>query len=173
MLSLRFKFKATIIIHLPNNIIQCQDRSLEMPVYTYRCENCGVQFDESQKFVDPPMVKCPECGKKTLRKVFQPVGIVFKGSGFYSTDHRSSSGMSYAASAKADKAEGEKSTSEKSSSTEFFNEERNIHKIRIHPRPLQNQKKKRLRPPRSNQGYQYHAPQMRRFFFEKIKVRSD
>jgi putative FmdB family regulatory protein len=119
MLSLRFKFKATIIIHLQNNIIQRQDRSLEMPVYTYRCENCGVQFDESQKFVDPPMVKCPECGKKTLRKVFQPVGIVFKGSGFYSTDHRSSSGMSYAASAKADKAEGEKSTSDKSSSTDF------------------------------------------------------
>lgn len=89
-----------------------------MPVYTYRCENCGVQFDESQKFVDPPLVKCPECGKKTLRKVFQPVGIVFKGSGFYSTDHRSSSGMSYAASAKADKAETEKSSTEKSSTTE-------------------------------------------------------
>ena len=88
-----------------------------MPVYTYRCENCGVQFDESQKFVDPPLVKCPECGKKSLRKVFQPVGIVFKGSGFYATDHRSSSGMSYAASAKADKAEGEKSN-EKGSSTE-------------------------------------------------------
>lgn len=89
-----------------------------MPVYTYRCQNCGVQFDESQKFVDPPLVKCPECGKKTLRKVFQPVGIVFKGSGFYSTDHRSSSGMSYAASAKADKAESEKSTPEKSSSSD-------------------------------------------------------
>jgi putative FmdB family regulatory protein len=87
-----------------------------MPVYTYRCQNCGVQFDESQKFVDPPLVKCPECGKKTLRKVFQPVGIVFKGSGFYSTDHRSSSGMSYAASAKADRAESEKKAPEKSDS---------------------------------------------------------
>ncbi len=87
-----------------------------MPVYTYRCMNCGVQFDENQKFVDPPLVKCPECGKKTLRKVFQPVGIVFKGSGFYATDHRSSSGMSYAASAKAEKAEGEKSSSDKSTS---------------------------------------------------------
>jgi putative FmdB family regulatory protein len=80
--------------------------------------NCGVQFDENQKFVDPPLVKCPECAKKTLRKVFQPVGIVFKGSGFYATDHRSSSGMSYAAAAKADKAEGEKSTADKSSSSE-------------------------------------------------------
>lgn len=89
-----------------------------MPVYTYRCENCGVQFDENQKFVDPPLVKCPECGKKTLRKVFQPVGIVFKGSGFYATDHRSSSGMSYSASARAEKAESEKSSTEKSTGSE-------------------------------------------------------
>ena len=49
-----------------------------MPVYTYRCQNCGVQFDESQKFVDPPMVKCPECGKKTLRKVFNQLGSCSK-----------------------------------------------------------------------------------------------
>ena len=65
-----------------------------MPVYTYRCENCGVQFDKTQKFTDTPLTRCPECGKKTLRKVYQPVGIVFKGSGFYSTDHRSPSGAS-------------------------------------------------------------------------------
>ena len=65
-----------------------------MPVYTYRCENCGVQFDKSQKFTDNSLTRCPECGKKTLRKVYQPVGIVFKGSGFYSTDNRSPSGAS-------------------------------------------------------------------------------
>ena len=63
-----------------------------MPIYTYRCENCGIQFDKQQNFNDPPLIRCPECSKKTLRKVFQPVGIVFKGSGFYSTDHRSPSG---------------------------------------------------------------------------------
>jgi putative FmdB family regulatory protein len=63
-----------------------------MPVYTYRCENCGVQFDKTQKFTDQSLTRCPECGKKSLRKVYQPVGIVFKGSGFYSTDHRSPSG---------------------------------------------------------------------------------
>jgi len=79
-----------------------------MPVYTYRCENCGVQFDEAQKFTDDPLVKCPECGKKTLRKVFQPVGIVFKGSGFYATDHKSSSGLSKAGTTKAEKEGGEK-----------------------------------------------------------------
>jgi len=65
-----------------------------MPVYTYRCENCGVQFDRTQKFSESPLVICPECGKKTLRKVYTPVGIVFKGSGFYATDHRSPSGAS-------------------------------------------------------------------------------
>ena len=63
-----------------------------MPVYTYRCENCGVQFERQQSFNDQPLTRCPECNHKTLRKVYTPVGIVFKGSGFYSTDHRSSSG---------------------------------------------------------------------------------
>ncbi len=63
-----------------------------MPVYTYQCESCGVRFDRYQKFTDQPLTWCPECGKKALRKVYSPVGIVFKGSGFYSTDHRSPSG---------------------------------------------------------------------------------
>lgn len=63
-----------------------------MPIYTYRCENCGIQFDQQQKFSDDPLRVCPECSEKALRKVYLPVGIVFKGSGFYSTDHRSPSG---------------------------------------------------------------------------------
>jgi len=80
-----------------------------MPIYTYRCENCGVQFERTQKFTDAPLTRCPECNKKTLRKVYTPVGIVFKGSGFYATDHRSPSGQTSAkqaaAAEKADKAE--------------------------------------------------------------------
>lgn len=64
-----------------------------MPVYTYRCESCGVQFEKTQKFSDAPLTRCPECGKKELHKVYTPVGIVFKGSGFYATDHRSPSGQ--------------------------------------------------------------------------------
>jgi putative FmdB family regulatory protein len=68
-----------------------------MPIYTYRCENCGVQFDRQQSFNDEPLTRCPECRKRTLRKVFLPVGIVFKGSGFYATDHRSPSGARNAA----------------------------------------------------------------------------
>jgi putative FmdB family regulatory protein len=65
-----------------------------MPIYTYQCDNCGVRFERQQTFSDQPLTRCPECTKKTLRKVFTPVGIVFKGSGFYSTDHRSPSGGS-------------------------------------------------------------------------------
>jgi putative FmdB family regulatory protein len=64
-----------------------------MPVYTYQCENCGVRFDQHQRFSDLPLTRCPECSKKTLRKVYMPVGIVFKGSGFYATDHKSPSGQ--------------------------------------------------------------------------------
>ncbi len=63
-----------------------------MPIYTYRCENCGIQFERQQKFSDEPLKWCPECHQKALRKVYTPVGIVFKGSGFYATDHRSPSG---------------------------------------------------------------------------------
>jgi putative FmdB family regulatory protein len=67
-----------------------------MPTYTYQCENCGIRFDQYQKFTDDALVICPECGEPALRKVYQPVGIVFKGKGFYATDNRSPSGQTYA-----------------------------------------------------------------------------
>ena len=79
-----------------------------MPIYTYRCDNCGVQFERQQSFSEAPLTRCPECSKKSLRKVYTPVGIVFKGSGFYATDHRSPSGAGRSnTAAKSD--EGEKS----------------------------------------------------------------
>jgi len=87
-----------------------------MPVYTYRCENCGVRFERLQGFNDQVLTRCPECNKKSLRKVYTPVGIVFKGSGFYSTDHRSSSGSSERSSKAAEtenKSEPTKTTTEK------------------------------------------------------------
>ena len=65
-----------------------------MPLYGYRCDNCGVQFEQRQHFTDAPLVQCPECGEDSLRKLYQPVGVVFKGSGFYATDHRSPSWQS-------------------------------------------------------------------------------
>jgi putative FmdB family regulatory protein len=89
-----------------------------MPVYTYRCENCGIQFDRFQSYNDPILTRCPECNKKALRKVYTPVGIVFKGSGFYSTDHRSASGSfnrSPKESESGKKDEPAKPTTEKSS----------------------------------------------------------
>lgn len=78
-----------------------------MPIYTYRCEKCGVQFDRKQKFSDDPLTICPDCQTETLRKVYLPVGIVFKGSGFYATDNRSPSGMDYSKSDSKDTAESD------------------------------------------------------------------
>jgi putative FmdB family regulatory protein len=80
-----------------------------MPLYTYRCDNCGVQFDQQQRFTDAPLTRCPECNKKTLRKVYTAVGIVFKGSGFYATDHRSPSGQNRSSSEKNIEKTSEKS----------------------------------------------------------------
>jgi putative FmdB family regulatory protein len=63
-----------------------------MPVYTYRCDSCGIQFERQQSFQDTPLKTCPECRKKTVRRVITPTKIIFKGSGFYATDHKSPSG---------------------------------------------------------------------------------
>jgi len=63
-----------------------------MPVYTYYCEACGTTFDQRLSFNDPHPTRCPQCGAEALHRVYKPVGIVFKGSGFYATDHRSPSG---------------------------------------------------------------------------------
>lgn len=92
-----------------------------MPIYTYRCEHCGIQFDKTQKFSDAMLTKCPECGKKSLKKVYTPVGIVFKGSGFYATDHRSPSGAKHGTSHQNEENKSEskvESTSSTSTSTE-------------------------------------------------------
>ena len=60
-----------------------------MPTYEYSCTECGERLEAVQKFSDDPLTVCPACQGR-LRKVFSPVGIVFKGSGFYRTDSRSS-----------------------------------------------------------------------------------
>nr|WP_179825740.1 FmdB family zinc ribbon protein [Streptosporangium sandarakinum] len=61
-----------------------------MPTYQYACNTCGNEFEIVQKFSDDALTECPSCSGQ-LRKVFSAVGIVFKGSGFYRTDSRSSS----------------------------------------------------------------------------------
>ncbi len=69
-----------------------------MPTYQYQCTACGEGLEAVQKFTDEPLTECPACSGR-LRKVFSAVGIVFKGSGFYRTDSRSSSSTSSSASA--------------------------------------------------------------------------
>ena len=58
-----------------------------MPTYEYACKDCGEHVEVVQSFKDEPLTDCPACGGP-LRKVFAPVGIVLKGSGFYKTDSR-------------------------------------------------------------------------------------
>jgi putative FmdB family regulatory protein len=64
-----------------------------MPLYEYRCRSCNHQFEIQQSFSDDALTVCPEC-QGELRKVFNPVGISFKGSGFYKNDSRGSSSSS-------------------------------------------------------------------------------
>jgi putative FmdB family regulatory protein len=92
-----------------------------MPIYTYQCGNCGVQFERQQSFSEAPLTRCPECSKKTLRKVYTPVGIVFKGSGFYATDHRSPSGAGRATSS-GKSGEGESKPAASETNTPASNE---------------------------------------------------
>jgi putative FmdB family regulatory protein len=61
-----------------------------MPTYTYRCQKCGNEFERFQSMSDEPVKRCPAC-KGKVQRTFHPAGIVLKGSGFYKTDHRSSS----------------------------------------------------------------------------------
>jgi len=81
-----------------------------VPTYQYTCTDCGEPVEAVQKFTDDPLTVCAACGGR-LRKVFSPVGIVFKGSGFYRTDSRNSS---VAADAKKDKQDSKAADSAKS-----------------------------------------------------------
>ena len=69
-----------------------------MPTYQYTCTDCGEPVEALQKFTDEPLTVCAACGGR-LRKVFSPVGIVFKGSGFYRTDSRKSASSDASSSA--------------------------------------------------------------------------
>ena len=95
-----------------------------MPLYAYQCDNCGVQFEQIQKFTDKPIKRCPECNKSAVRRLIQPAGIIFKGAGWYKTDNRSSSsssGSSTSSTSKNSKAETKSETkteSKTSSSTD-------------------------------------------------------
>jgi putative FmdB family regulatory protein len=95
-----------------------------MPTYEYACKACSERLEVVQSFSDAPLTECPACGGQ-LRKVFSPVGIAFKGSGFYKTDSRgkssstssSSSDSSTKSEAKSDSSSGSTSSSSSDSSS--------------------------------------------------------
>jgi putative FmdB family regulatory protein len=90
-----------------------------MPTYEYECTSCGQHIEVFQRITEEPLTTCGVCGG-TLRKVFHPVGIVFKGSGFYATDSRSAAakkdgdGGSRTASSDESKSDASKSDASKS-----------------------------------------------------------
>ncbi len=87
-----------------------------MPTYEYACTACGERTEAKQSFSDPPLDTCAQCGGK-LRKLYSPVGIVFKGSGFYSTDAKkgSSSSSSGSDSASSDSGSSDSGSNKKES----------------------------------------------------------
>jgi len=89
-----------------------------MPIYEYRCEECGHQEDHLQKVSEKPLSKCPACGKKAYKKMLSAAGFQLKGSGWYATDFKTTGKKTEKkADLKSDKAET-KSDSKTESKTE-------------------------------------------------------
>jgi putative FmdB family regulatory protein len=92
-----------------------------MPTYVYRCQSCATLREAVQKITDDPLTTCEDCGG-AVRRVLQPVGIVFKGSGFYVTDYKraesGSNGKSASESGKADSGKSEGGETKPAASTE-------------------------------------------------------
>ena len=87
-----------------------------MPTYAYACRDCDHRFETVQSFSDDSLSVCPECDG-SLRKVFNSVGVVFKGGGFYRTDSRSSSSSSTPASTSSDSGSSSSGSSSSTSSS--------------------------------------------------------
>ncbi|MFI5427281.1 FmdB family zinc ribbon protein [Aeromicrobium sp. UC242_57] len=87
-----------------------------MPKYQYQCKDCGEALEVQQSFSDDALTVCPNCGGN-LRKVFNAVGVVFKGSGFYKTDSRSTSTASSPASSSSSSSSSSESKPAKTESS--------------------------------------------------------
>ena len=88
-----------------------------MPVYEYRCKECGYEFDKHQSFSEARLTDCPSCeAAGALRKVFGNVGVTFKGSGFYRTDSRSTDSSSLGSNGSKNGAKPESKSDSKSES---------------------------------------------------------
>src|SRR4051812_38457092 len=83
-----------------------------LPTYQYACTECGHAFEQFQSFTDDALTVCPECEGR-LRKVFNAVGVVFKGSGFYRTDSRTDGKSATTSSSTSDSSSGEKKSETK------------------------------------------------------------
>jgi len=92
-----------------------------MPTYEYECRQCRHRFELFQSITEEPVKRCPKCGKNAARRLFGGgLGIIFKGSGFYTTDYKRSGAVtggngSSRSAGSGDKSGGEKSSDEKSS----------------------------------------------------------
>lgn len=84
-----------------------------MPIYEYRCSDCGFQNEYLQKVSEPPMTVCPSCGKRAFEKLLSAAGFQLKGSGWYATDFKNSG----AKPAKADAAKNEAKAEPKTEAT--------------------------------------------------------
>ena len=86
-----------------------------MPIYEYRCSDCGFQDEFLQKISEPPMTVCPKCGKSTFTKLLSAAGFQLKGSGWYATDFRGG-GSSSAGTKKGGESAGASDTKSESKS---------------------------------------------------------
>ena len=92
-----------------------------MPTYEYECRSCKYRFEEFQSITDEPIKKCPRCGKAVRRLFGGGMGIIFKGSGFYTTDYKRSSAVtspSYSSGGNGSSKPKESKTETKSTSSE-------------------------------------------------------
>lgn len=78
-----------------------------MPIYAYRCADCGHQFDALQRLADPVLTDCPSCGKSALAKLVTAAGFQLKGSGWYQTDFRNTAKPAAAGAKPADAKAGD------------------------------------------------------------------
>lgn len=88
-----------------------------MPIYEYRCKQCGHEFDTLQKVSDEPLQICPACSEPTLVKKVSAAGFRLKGGGWYETDFKSGSKKNVAGEGKSDSASSDSSSSGSSGST--------------------------------------------------------
>jgi putative FmdB family regulatory protein len=86
-----------------------------MPLYEYKCDDCGNRFEKIVQFSDPPLKVCPKCGGE-VQKLFSSPAIQFKGSGFYITDYAKKASPESSGSKSSDKSSSDTSSSESSSS---------------------------------------------------------